>query len=77
MAKTFIKWMDDLPWLLQIIFCIPLLDIVWGVYRVVKGLIKEDGIMLIVGILWIIPGTVFGWVVDLVTTIVWKRRLIA
>ena len=30
-----IAWMDDLPWLVKLLFCIPVLDIVWAVYRIV------------------------------------------
>jgi uncharacterized protein YqhQ len=33
-------------------------------------------LMLIVGILWIIPGSVLCWVADLICTIVWKRPTI-
>lgn len=77
MAKSFIKWMDELPLVLQIIFCIPMLDIVWAIYRIVKGAIKEDPIILVAGVLWIVPGVVIGWICDLVTTILWQKRILA
>ena len=64
-----IAWMDDLPWLVKLLFCIPVLDIVWAVYRIVKGLSTNNILMLVFGILWIIPGSVICWLIDLVCVI--------
>lgn len=67
--KKFVKAMDGLPWILKLILCIPALNIVWAVYRIVKGLSTKNTLMLIIGILWIIPGAVFCWLIDLICTI--------
>ncbi len=66
----FVAAMDGLPWLVKILLCIPVFDIVWAVYRIVKGVSKKDTLMVIVGILWIIPGAVFCWLIDLICTLV-------
>ena len=68
--KKFIKSMDKLPLLLKIILCIPALDIIWAVYRIVKGITKDSLLQLIVGILWIVPGAAFLWIVDIICMIV-------
>jgi hypothetical protein len=74
MAKSgFIGAMDKLPWIVKLILCIPLLNIVWAIYRIVKGLSKNKLIMVVVGVLWIIPGAVFLWIVDLVCTILFGK----
>lgn len=74
MAKNgFISAMDNLPWIVKIILCIPVLDIVWAVYRIVKGASEKKTLTLVFGILWIIPGSVICWIIDLVTTILFKR----
>ena len=57
MAKNgMIAWFDDLPWIVKIIFCIPMLDVVWAVYRIVKGVTEGNVLLIVIGILWIIPG---------------------
>ena len=35
--KGFVKWMDDAPLWLKIVFALPVLDIIWAVYRIIKG----------------------------------------
>ncbi len=67
--KNFIKAMDELPFILKLILCIPALDIIWAVYRIVKGVVKESLVQLIVGILWIVPGAAFLWLVDIICVI--------
>jgi hypothetical protein len=72
--KDLIKSMDNLPWLAKIILALPVLDgIVWGIYRIVKGLDRGDTLMLIVGILWVILGATLLWVIDLVSVILYKK----
>ena len=67
--KDLIKAIDQLPLIVKILFCIPALDIIWAVYRIVKGIVTNNMLLIIVGILWIVPGAVFAWLIDLVTTI--------
>ena len=67
--KDFIKAMDKLPWILKLILCIPALEIVWGVYRVCKSLVKKNTLALIIAILLIVPGAAFMWVVDIICVI--------
>ncbi len=71
--KDFIKAMDNLPFIAKLIFCIPALDIVWAVYRIMKGITKESLVQLIVGILWIVPGAAFLWLVDIVCVLLNKK----
>ncbi|HHT55335.1 MAG TPA: hypothetical protein GX012_02105 [Acholeplasma sp.] len=70
---NFVKAMDNLPFILKLILALPGLDIVWGIYRLVKGVAKKNLFLTIVGILWIIPGAVICWVVDLITVIINDR----
>ena len=67
--KKFVDAMDNLPWIVKLLLCIPALDIIWAVYRIVKGVANKKLGVLIAGILWIIPGAVFCWVIDLVCTL--------
>lgn len=67
---------DGLPWLLKILFCIPVLDIIWAVYRIIKGISTGSLLLTIVGILWIIPGAAVLWIVDIVTTIIFGKPIL-
>ena len=67
--KDFVKAMDNLPWIVKLLLCLPVLDIVWAVYRIVKGVATKNVLILIFGILWIVPGSVFCWLIDLLCTI--------
>ena len=71
--KSYIKFIDGLDWIVKLILCIPFLNILWAVYRICKGVVKENPILLIIGILWIIPGAAFLWAVDLVGLILNKK----
>ena len=71
--KEFIKLMNDLPWIAKLILCIPVLDIVWAIYRIIKGVATKDSFTLIIGIIWVFGACTFTWVFDLVTTILYKH----
>lgn len=71
--KNLIKSFDDMPWVLKLILCLPVLDIVWAIYRICKGADTKNTLMLVVGILWLFVGTTITWIVDLICTIVSKR----
>ena len=71
--KGFVKWMDDAPLWLKIIFALPVLNIVWAVYRIVKGCATNSILLIIVGILWIFLGATILWLVDLICICVWKQ----
>lgn len=78
MAKNgFISAMDDLPLIVKIILCIPALDIIWAIYRIIKGVSTKNTLMIIIGILWIIPGAAFLWLVDLISIILTGKLLLA
>jgi len=79
MAKKneLIKAFDDLPWILKLIFALPALDIIWAIYRIVKGVTQENLFLLVIGILWIFPGVAIGWIVDLVSIALFKHPIFA
>ncbi|MCL2061081.1 MAG: hypothetical protein FWH03_00440 [Firmicutes bacterium] len=67
MAKNgYVSWLDKSSLLVKLLFCIPILNIFWAVYRIIKGVTQNKPIILIAGILWIIPGAAFCWLLDLI-----------
>lgn len=79
MAKKngIIKAFDDLPWIAKLILAIPALDIVWAIYRIVKGVTQENLFLLVIGILWIVPGITIGWLVDIISIALYKHPILA
>lgn len=70
----FVEAIDNLPFILKILFCIPCLDIIWAIYRIIKGVETGSALLIVVGILWIIPGGMICWIADLITVILSKER---
>ena len=75
--KELIKAIDNLPLIAKIILCLPFLDIVWAVYRIIKGIVNEDNVLIIAGIVWIIGGCTITWVWDMITTLLYKHPKLA
>ena len=69
--KDLIKMIDELPFAAKVILCIPVFDLVWATYRIMKGIERKDNLILIVGIVWLIGGAA-TWIFDLITTILYR-----
>lgn len=65
--RDLIKGFDGLPWIVKVIFALPGLDFLWGIYRLVKGIENKDNVMILAGIIWIFAGWAILWVIDLFT----------
>lgn len=68
--SEFLKWMDDRSRLVKILFCLPIIDIIWGVYRILDAVSKKDWFRLVLAIIWVIIAGWVGWVLDLVAIII-------
>ncbi|MFA5225236.1 MAG: hypothetical protein WC425_01500 [Bacilli bacterium] len=68
--EKFGKWMDSQSLLVKVIFAIPLLDILWVAYRLVKSLVKKSVLGIVLAILLIVIGLPWLWLVDIITLIV-------
>ena len=75
--KSFVKWFDDAPWWLKIVLALPVIDIAWAIYRIVKGAAYGKVWLIVVGILWIILGSFALWLVDLICILIWKEPKLA
>lgn len=75
--KGFIKWMDNLSRLGKIIFCLPILDIVWAIYRICKGVVYKKPANLVLGIVWVFVGSTILWVLDLVCIVLYNHIFLA
>ena len=71
--KEFLKAIDELPYIVKLILCIPVLDIVWNIYRLVKSLDAKNNTGIILAVVMLIVGIPFMWVVDLVCMLMNKK----
>lgn len=77
LLKDLIKTVDKLPHWAKILLCLPFLDIVWAIYRIIKGVVKKDTLGIVIGIVWIVGGCTVTWVFDLVTTVLYGHPKLA
>ena len=75
--KEMIKWFENAPVWLKLIFALPGLDIIWAIFRIVKGAVKGKVGLIIIGILWIILGWAILWIVDIISIILKKHPVLA
>ena len=75
--KGLVKWFEDAPVWLKIIFALPGLDIIWAIFRIVKGAVKGKISLVLIGILWILLGWAILWIIDIVSIIIQKHPVLA
>ncbi|TVP96107.1 MAG: hypothetical protein EA374_02400 [Acholeplasmatales bacterium] len=71
--KEFIVAIDRLPWIAKLLLALPFLNIVYGIYRLIKGLDRNDLVLIIAGLVWIFAGWAILWIIDLITVILYKK----
>ena len=64
--KAFCNWMDSQPRIIKILFCLPIIDILWGIYRLGGAIANKNVLHIVVSVIWIIWAGFIGWVLDLV-----------
>lgn len=75
--KDMVKWFESAPLWLKIIFALPGLDIIWAIFRIVKGATKGKIGILIAGIVWLLAGWAILWIIDIVTICINKHPILA
>lgn len=74
--KNLVKTFDELPLIVKILLCLPVLNLAYAIYRICKGAAEKNTAILVAGIVWIFLGTTILWVVDLICTIIYKHPTI-
>ena len=65
--KNFIVAMEKLPLIAKIILAIPMLDIIWVFYRLVRSIDKQNTVGIVLAVILIIFGIPFLWLIDIIT----------
>ncbi|HKL95553.1 MAG TPA: hypothetical protein VJ845_03910 [Haploplasma sp.] len=74
--KDFTNWLDNAPFIIQLLFSLPILNFIYGIYRALKGLQKNNILLIIVGIIWIFAGAAIFWIIDLISVILYKKPVV-
>ncbi|MBO5212759.1 MAG: hypothetical protein J6B60_04380 [Clostridia bacterium] len=72
---AFVNAIDNLPKIAKILLALPFLDIVWAIYRIIKGATTQNWVTMVAGILWIVFGCFITWILDIVFLILDKQPL--
>ncbi len=64
--KQLIEAIDNLPKIVKLILCIPMLDIVWWIYRICKSLDKNNTVGLVIAIVLLFISIPVMWIIDLI-----------
>lgn len=73
--NSIVKGFDSLPRLVKIIFALPVLDIIWAIYRLCRSIAKKSVIATVLSIIMLILCPAIFWIVDLITTIITGKVL--
>lgn len=71
--KDLIKAIDNLPWIVKIILCLPVIAIVWSIYRLARSIVAGNLLGIIVSIILLFAGPAIVWVIDLVCVLLNKK----
>lgn len=71
-----IQRVNGLPLIVKLILCIPAVDIFYGVCRIMNGVAKNDVLWIVLGILTVIPGAFFIWILDVIWVLLYGHALL-
>ncbi len=68
--RDVIKFFDDLPLIVKVIFALPVLDILWAVYRLCRSINKENALGIVLAVLMLLICPAIFWLVDIITLLI-------
>ena len=69
--KEFRNTVNNWPLIVKLLLCIPMVEIFYSICRVINGVARKDVLWTVLGVLTIIPGAFFMWLVDLIWVLVY------
>ncbi|MGI6787177.1 MAG: hypothetical protein ACOX5X_01290 [Acholeplasmataceae bacterium] len=71
----FVKWMDANPKWLKVVLALPLLDILWVIYRLIKSVNDKSTLGVVLAVILIVIGLPWLWLLDIITLLVLNKVL--
>jgi hypothetical protein len=70
-----VKWMDKQSKLVKFILALPVLNITWMIYRLAKSIKQNHTLGIVLGIIMLLFGWIFMWLIDIITILVANKVL--
>lgn len=67
--KSLILFMEKLPLVAKVILALPLLDVVWVIYRIVRSLDQKNYVGVLLAVVLIVVGIPFLWLFDIISVL--------
>lgn len=71
--QEFINAFDGLPLIVKCLLCIPVVSIVWVVYRLCRSIAHNNTLGIVLAVLLLIFGLPFMWLIDLICLLLLGR----
>ncbi len=73
--NQFVSAMDKMPKLVKILLALPALDLIWTIYRICRSADKKSVLGIVLGLVVLIVGIPFLWLIDIITLLVSNKVL--
>ncbi len=73
--KDIIKAFDNLPKLVKFILALPVLDIVWALYRLIRSIDHKNVLGIVLGLLMLFICPTILWILDMITIVLMDKVL--
>ena len=73
--SNLVKTFDKLPKIVKILLALPVIDIVWAIYRLFKSISKNNTLGIVLGIILLILCPAIFLIVDIITIILFNKVL--
>ena len=69
--QDFIKTVNNLPFIVKLLLCIPCVNIFYSICRIINQATKSpvNTLNLVLAILTVVPGAFFVWIIDIIWVI--------
>jgi len=71
--KGIIKFFDELPLIVKVIFALPVLDILWAIYRLCRSVNKGNAVGIILALIMLFVCPALFWLIDIITLLVVRK----
>lgn len=68
----FLNKIHGLPFVVKLLLCFPVIEIFYGVCRIINSVVKGGALSVIIAVITVFPGAFIMWIVDLVF-VIWKK----
>ncbi len=73
--NSIVKSFDSLPIIIKFIFALPVLDIIWAIYRLIRSIAKKSVIATVLAVIMLVVCPILFWIVDMITILLFNKVL--